>query len=354
MTCANSDDVSTGKNSSRGSWGKRKILTPRAENGGLYLPRPRAGSHDAVLAGALGLVERAVGGRDQALADGCLREGGDAEADRHVDARSIGREDRALLERAACALGQAGGPVEVGPRQDDRELLPAPTSGNVDLPHAFPQRLGELDEHAVADGMAEAVVDRLEAVQVGEHERDRTAEALGAHQLAGERLLAVTAVGEPGEHVDERLARHDPVQTRVLERDRRVGDERSCGAPLLEREAAAGGRERAEALAAGRERQLESLATVRERPRLDDLAAEPDDDAAGRAGRLDHRLDDHAQELIDVVGCCERVAETDGRVTHTRPLSVELLEPRLELVGHLVEGRAEAGELVAAVNLDAP
>ena len=238
----------------------------------------------------------------------------------------------------AGALGQAGGALEVGAGQDDRELLAAPAGGHVDLAHALAQRLGELDEHAVADRVAEAVVDRLEAVEVGEHEGDRAAEALGAQQLAGERLLAVAAVGEAGEHVDERLAGDDPVQARVLERDRRVGDERRGRAPLLDREAAARERERAEALAAGRERELEALAPVGERSRLDDLAAEADDEPAGRAGRLDHGLDDHAQELVDVVRRGERLAEADGRVAQPRALGVELLQPRLELVGHLVEG----------------
>ena len=38
----------------------------------------------------------------------------------------------------------------------------------------------------------------------------------------------------------------------------------------------------------------EALAAIGQRPRLDDLAAEPNDEAAGRSGRLDHRLDDHA------------------------------------------------------------
>src|SRR4029079_896870 len=112
---------------------------------------------------------------------------------------AVGREDRAFLESAPRTLGEPGGAVELGARQDDCELLAAPAGRHVDLADALPQRLRELHEHAVADGVAEAVVDRLEVVEVGEHERAGAAEALRAHQLAGERLLAVTAVREPGE-----------------------------------------------------------------------------------------------------------------------------------------------------------
>ena len=84
------------------------------------------------------------------------------------------------------------------------------------------------------------------------------------------------------------------MQAGVLERDRGMGDERRRHPTLLDGEAAPGERDRAEALPAGGQRKLEPLAAIRERARLDDLAAEADYEAAGRAGRLDHRLDDHA------------------------------------------------------------
>ena len=142
--------------------------------------------------------------------------------------------------------------------------------------------------------MSVTVVDRLEAVEVGERERDRAAEALGPHQLAGQRLLAVAPVGEAGEHVHERLPRDDPVQAGVLERDRGVGDQGRGASPLVDGEAAPRKRERAEALAAGGQRQLEVLAPVGDRAGLNHLTAEADDEAAGRSGRLDHGLDDHA------------------------------------------------------------
>ena len=124
----------------------------------------------------------------------------------------------------------------------------------------------------------------------------------------------MTPVGEPGEHVDQRLARHDPVQARVLERDRGVGNERRGSSPLVEREPLAREGERSEALAPCGQRQLDARAALRERPDLDDLAAEADHDASGRAGCLDHGLHDRAQQLVDVVRRGQGLAEARGRV----------------------------------------
>src|SRR5215475_4741746 len=120
----------------------------------------RSCSLDAVLAGTFRLVERAVGGRDEVLRVRHLGEGGDTQADRDVDRRPLRREDGAPLEGRAGALGQARSAIEVGPREDDRELLAAPASRQIDLAHTLPQGLGELDQDAVTDGMAEPVVDR--------------------------------------------------------------------------------------------------------------------------------------------------------------------------------------------------
>ena len=66
---------------------------------------------------------------------------------------------------------------------------------------------GEVDEHAVAGGVAEAVVDRLEVVDVDEHQRQRAAVAQRALGLLGEALVERAAVGEPGQRVGQRLRR---------------------------------------------------------------------------------------------------------------------------------------------------
>ena len=81
--------------------------------------------------------------------------------------------------------------------------------------------------------MAVRVIDLLEVVEVGEHERERRAEALGARDLGRERLFALTPVCDAGEPVDERLSLDDAAQPRVLERDRGMGGQGACGQALL-------------------------------------------------------------------------------------------------------------------------
>ena len=69
----------------------------------------------------------------------------------------------------------------------------APTSSH--------QPLGDRLEHGVALGVAEGVVDRLEAVEVEEHDRARhIAGGRGAQRLA-EQLADAAAVGQARQHV---------------------------------------------------------------------------------------------------------------------------------------------------------
>src|SRR5579862_5016979 len=78
----------------------------------------------------------------------------------------------------------------------------------------------------------------------------------------------------------------------------------------------------------------------------------PNHDAAGRAGRLDGGLDDHAQEVRRVVRRRERLAEARVRLACAGALVLHLVETRLELLRHLVERRRDLCELVASAQLD--
>ena len=60
-------------------------------------------------------------------------------------------------------------------------------------------------QHRVAGGVAEAVVDRLEVVEVDEHHADRCPLAAGAGQRVLDAVGEQRAVGEAGERVVERL-----------------------------------------------------------------------------------------------------------------------------------------------------
>ena len=177
------------------------------------------------------------------------------------------------------------------------------------------------------------------------------AEPLGARELGREHLVGVAAVREAGEPVDERLALDDPVQPRVLERDHRLLGERGAGHPLLGRRTArrraSGGRScadrpRARTRAARRPR-ARRRSRRRSRPRRSTTPPP-------RLGRLDSRLDDHAAELLRVERLRERVAEAGVRLSQAAALLLEIVQPRLELRGHLVERATELRELVASLD----
>ena len=72
----------------------------------------------------------------------------------------------------------------------------------------------------------------------------------------------------------------------------------------------------------------------------------PIDAPAGRAGRLERRVDDGAQERRHVVRRPERLAEAERDVAAAAALVLEIPQPRLQLGGHVVERVPELGELV--------
>ena len=94
-------------------------------------------------------------------------EGGHAEADRECE--RVGGEG--LPDLAAHALGEDVGGVVIGVRRDHRELLAADPGGGVHSPLRLLEDLAELLQGAVAGGVAVAVVDRLEAVEVADDHR---------------------------------------------------------------------------------------------------------------------------------------------------------------------------------------
>ena len=82
--------------------------------------------------------------------------------------------------------------------QQDRELVAAEAGHGVRLAHDVAQPVGDLDEQLVAAGVAEGVVDLLEAVDVEQHEADRVA---GARRCAAaarsSRSLSRRRLGRP-------------------------------------------------------------------------------------------------------------------------------------------------------------
>ncbi len=93
-----------------------------------------------------------------------------------VPDRAIGRCSAAWMSTAArVATSTAGRSSTVGPGQvgeQDEELVAALAGDDVLVADDVPDPCRHLDQQVVADGVAEAVVDELEAVQVDEADGD--------------------------------------------------------------------------------------------------------------------------------------------------------------------------------------
>ena len=98
------------------------------------------------------------------------------------------------------------------------------------------------------------------------------------------------------------------------------------------------------------QRDLERLAADVGRAGVRDLLVALEQASAGGAGRLDDALEDERPQEVRVGRGGERLAEARDRVTRTPAFPGDLLETRLEVRRHLVEGDAEVRELVGAAH----
>src|SRR6185295_2120134 len=100
----------------------------------------------------------------------------------------------------------------------DGELVAAEPERLATLAEALPH----LAEHAVAGGMAEAIVDPLEVVDVDEAERERLVLLLGDRELALQALVEVPVVAEVRERIGEREPHRAEraIRRALVERDR--------------------------------------------------------------------------------------------------------------------------------------
>src|SRR5919108_2073392 len=185
MTFAKSDGVSTGI-PSPGSGAVAMLgrdcspfvgLFHRRAYGTLRLYDGVRRGLDPVLAVPLGLVEGSIRGREEL--GGTARRG----RRRHAEARgdwdgvALRREDDPPGEGRADPLRHLRTTAQIGPREDEEELLPAPASREVDAAEGCLEHGRELTQDGVAGRMPVAVVDVLEPVEVGDDERERPAEA---------------------------------------------------------------------------------------------------------------------------------------------------------------------------------
>ena len=89
----------------------------------------------------------------------------------------------------------------VEPGQDHRELVPAEPGHQVTRPTTFRQPAAHLDQHSIADVVAQVVVGGLEPVQIEQHESQRMAGVHCFFHLEGQLPVEHLPVGHPGEVV---------------------------------------------------------------------------------------------------------------------------------------------------------
>ena len=148
--------------------------------------------------------------------------------------RPASQNGSASASRIRCATCSASASVRV--REKDAELVAAEPGRRVAGPHRVAQALGDLHEHLVADGVAPAVVDELEAVEIEEEDGARRVVGRGALHGLGDARGEERAVRQAGESVVVRLMpqlllqlrhlRERLLEAAVLEQDGGVAVER--------------------------------------------------------------------------------------------------------------------------------
>jgi hypothetical protein len=159
----------------------------------------------AVLALGLGQVHREVGVAEQRVGVAVAGVGGGGDPDTGADRdRSAVQGDR-HGQAGQDALGDTAGGI--GTTVDhERELVTADAGDDVARADAAAQSLGEGHQQLVALGVAPAVVDVLEVVDVHEQDADR---GTALENAVGD-LLEQGAVGQAGQRVAEHLVLVQP------------------------------------------------------------------------------------------------------------------------------------------------
>ena len=118
------------------------------------------------LALRLGGVHRHVGVAQQLIGGVAVLADGDADAGADVDL--LAQNPEGSPKGDSNSLRDAGRGGDVGVLEQDGELVAAEAGGRVLGAQRRSDSVGRLDQHVVAGGVAEAVVDRLEVVEVDE------------------------------------------------------------------------------------------------------------------------------------------------------------------------------------------
>ncbi len=189
---------------------------------------PLGGVDLVARARVLRLVHGHVGPLDERFDIGAVvGEARDSEARLHVDGEPPDRER--LVEQALDPLHDRRGVLGVEPGQDHGELVAAQPRQGVGRAERVEDTGPDLPQQEVAGLVAQGVVQLLEAVEIGDQQRERLVEGARPAKLGGQPLVEVAPIRQPGELVGGGLA------ARLRER---------AGLAVAEREAGQGGDDR--------------------------------------------------------------------------------------------------------------
>ena len=148
------------------------------------------------------------------------------DADAHRDVERHGRQLERALELRAELLGRGLHHRFVGVVEHDRELVATQARDQIARADDRADPLRDVPEQLVTDGVAEAVVHFLEAVEVEQPERERVRRRGPLAELERQRPVQLRAVRETGEGVVQRLVRRAHQRGgRLVRRDERRDEE---------------------------------------------------------------------------------------------------------------------------------
>src|SRR5205814_6388284 len=162
---------------------------------------------DAIAPPALGLIKRGIGGRQQHFELRASGAAGDTDANGSID-RPVLDHDPGVRKRYAHALGREHAILQ-RTRQQSREFLAPDSAREVADPQRVDHVGGEQFENLVARRVAEAIVDRLEMIDVEAQYRYGPTGSGFALDHARARLREAATVEHAGQriHRSRRLVR---------------------------------------------------------------------------------------------------------------------------------------------------
>ena len=114
--------------------------------------------------------------------------------------------DLEIVDALTKLLGDHPGPLRRGVRQENDDLVATVTDRHVVGPQPRAQQSRQAAQDLVRHGVAELVVDLFEPIDVQHDDPHRAIGARGEAELSIEGDRHVSAVEEPGERIEDRLA----------------------------------------------------------------------------------------------------------------------------------------------------